>query len=268
MQNVVLTPMIGPALAAALLALVHVVAPAVGRLEAGPRGRWLSGAGGVAVAYVFVHLLPELAAGQVHLSEAFARQPSVDGLSAAGLLAALTGQHVYVLALTGLLLFYGLEKLAISSVHAPRQLPDADDRPGDTRLPGAVFWVHLLSFAAYNALIGYLLLHQRDDGAGSLAMFTVAMALHFLVADAALSGHYRRRYRERGRWLLAGAVLLGALGGAVADFGERFVAMATAFLAGGIILNILKDEMPGDRSGRFWAFAAGAAAYTVLVVLA
>jgi len=33
-------------------------------LDVVPRSRWLSAAGGVSVAYVFMHLLPELAEGQ------------------------------------------------------------------------------------------------------------------------------------------------------------------------------------------------------------
>ena len=264
----VLTPLLGPALAAVLLALVHVAAPALGRLEARPRSRWLSIAGGVAVAYVFVHLLPELAAGQQHLDEVLDRREEAGNVPLEGMLHALTGQHAYVLALAGLLAFYGLEKLAVASVNPTPARGDAAGSSNETRLPGGVFWVHVLSFAAYDALIGYLLLHRFGEDDRSLALFTLAMALHFLVADAALSEHYQRRYRERGRWLLAGAVLLGAIVGAAADFGERFLAMAVAFLAGGIILNVLKDEMPGDHSGRFWSFVAGAAGYTLLAVLA
>lgn len=49
---------------AALLALVHVVTPALRFLEGPTRSVWLSMVGGVSVAYIFVHLLPELAAGQ------------------------------------------------------------------------------------------------------------------------------------------------------------------------------------------------------------
>lgn len=264
----VLTELIAPGLAATLLALVHFAAPALARLESGPRSRWLSIAGGVAVAYVFVHLLPELAAGQEHLSRVLRRDSPSVGMPSGVLPGPLAGQHVYVLALAGLLAFYGLEKLAVSRAHGATQTRVTEESSGEAPLTGGVFWVHLLAFAAYDMLIGYLLLHRPGDRGGSLAMFTVAMALHFLVADAALSKHYQRRYHECGRWVLAGAVLLGALAGTVADFGERFLVLGMAFLAGSIILNVLKDETPGDHGGRFWAFAAGAAVYTGIAVLA
>ena len=50
--------------AALVFALVHVVGPRLVSLRAVPRNAWLSLAGGVSVAYVFVLLLPELAEHQ------------------------------------------------------------------------------------------------------------------------------------------------------------------------------------------------------------
>lgn len=51
-------------IAALVLTLTHLAAGRLSKLHSLPRSRWLSMAGGVAVAYVFVHLLPELAQGQ------------------------------------------------------------------------------------------------------------------------------------------------------------------------------------------------------------
>lgn len=55
---------IAPLIASLLLAAAHLFAPRLRSLTLVPRSRWLSAAGGVSVAYVFVHLLPELAEGQ------------------------------------------------------------------------------------------------------------------------------------------------------------------------------------------------------------
>jgi hypothetical protein len=40
-----------------------------------------------------------------------------------------------------------------------------------------------------------------------------------------------------------------------------------AFLAGGVVLNVLKEELPEERESRFWAFALGAASYTALLLV-
>jgi hypothetical protein len=55
-------------------ALIHLFIGRMHVLSVTPRSRWLSAAGGVAVAYVFLHLLPELAAHQ----ETFAEGLGVD----------------------------------------------------------------------------------------------------------------------------------------------------------------------------------------------
>ena len=39
-----------------------------------------------------------------------------------------------------------------------------------------------------------------------------------------------------------------------------------AFLAGGVILNVIKEELPEEQESLFWAFALGAALYTVLLL--
>ncbi len=38
------------------------------------------------------------------------------------------------------------------------------------------------------------------------------------------------------------------------------------FLAGGVILNVLKEELPKERASRFRAFAAGVVAYTLVLL--
>ncbi len=58
-----MTPLLSLALVAALAA-VHLFSGRMRFLSASPRSRWLSAAGGVSVAYVFVHLLPDLAEEQ------------------------------------------------------------------------------------------------------------------------------------------------------------------------------------------------------------
>ncbi|MEN6341617.1 MAG: hypothetical protein ABFC89_03560 [Methanospirillum sp.] len=58
------------AAAVAVLAGVHIAADRLAFLDVVPRSRWLSIAGGISVANVFVRLLPELAAGQAVVSRA------------------------------------------------------------------------------------------------------------------------------------------------------------------------------------------------------
>ena len=225
------------------LAAVHLFAGRLWFLDGLPRSRALSFAGGVSVSYVFVHLFPEVqeAGAAIHESEF-------------GPLALFAEHHVYLVSLAGFVLFYGLERFA--------------QRSGRGEEDSDVFWLHVGSFGAYNALVGYLLLHREEAGVASLLFFFVAMALHFVVNDHGLRDHHGSLYRRRGRWLLAAAVALGVALGAAVAVPAGVLAVLFAFLAGGIVLNVIKEELPEERESRFPAFAVGAAGYAALLLLA
>lgn len=228
------------------LAVVHLFASKLRFLDVDPRSRWLSMAGGAAVAYVFLHLFPELALAQ-------------ESLERRGPLG--TGHEIYLLSLVGLAVFYGLERAAKVSRHERREAGE-EDIPG----PG-VFWLHVVSFALYNALVGYLLLHREDPTRRGLLLFFLAMALHFLVNDYGLRKDHRGAYDRSGRWILSAAVLLGWGIGTQVEIGELPLALLFAFLAGGIVLNVLKEELPAERESRFSAFVLGAGGYAAILLL-
>ena len=123
----------------------------------------------------------------------------------------------------------------------------------------------LVGKAVYTALIGYLFLHRLAADLEDLLLFFVAMALHFVVNDYGLREH-KNAYLRKGRWVLAAAVVLGWEVGLLTEIPEVAIAVLTAFLAGGVIMNVLKEELPEERESRFWAFALGAAFYTVILL--
>jgi zinc transporter ZupT len=92
------------------------------------------------------------------------------------------------------------------------------------------------------------------------------MALHFVVNDNGLREHHREVYDRIGRWILAAAIIVGWVIGQGTEIHEAAIAVLFAFLAGGVILNVLKEELPDERQSKFWAFALGAAIYAALLV--
>jgi hypothetical protein len=72
-----------------------------------------------------------------------------------------------------------------------------------------VLWIRIASFAAYNFLIGYLLLQLETHTLQALIFFFIAMALHFLVTDCGLEEDHQTNYRHIGRLILAIAVIVG-----------------------------------------------------------
>ncbi len=231
------------------LAFVHLFSGRLRFLDVTPRSIWLSIAGGISVAYIFVHVLPDLADEQETLREAMG-----EGFS-------FLEHHVYLVALLGLAVFYGLERAAKASRRRKRDAGKEDSTES------GVFWLHVASFSAYNALIGYLLLHREVPGFESLLLFAFALGVHFVVNDHGLREHHKDSYDRVGRWVLAAAVVVGWAIGLFGEISEAAVAVLFAFLAGGVVLNVLKEELPEERESRFWAFALGATLYAAILLI-
>ncbi|RDI70555.1 hypothetical protein [Halopelagius longus] len=232
----VLTPIL-----AVVLAAVHVFTVYVPH-ETSLRGRQLLSMGaGTSVAYVFVLLFPEVASAAAEVRTMYEGRFFAE-------------QLVFLAALAGLVAFYGLE------VYAAHRI---DGRFESSR---GGYTIHLGSFTAYSALIGYLLFHQEVAGAVNLVLYTVAMGLHFLNFDRGLDRRHGERFRATGRWILAGATLVGAGAGIVTHVGELALGMLLAFLSGGLVFNTFKEEVPEAEKGLFFPFLVGASAYSAIVL--
>jgi hypothetical protein len=131
----------------------------------------------------------------------------------------------------------------------------------------SVFWIHIAAYALLNLVFGYLLIDLGDHGLWRCLLFFIAVALHFFIVDQGLREHHRALYDRQGRWLLTVTIVVGAAVGLATQFNEAAVSTVWAFLAGSIILNILKRELPEAKKTCFWSFLAGATLYTALILL-
>ncbi|MEM1251881.1 MAG: hypothetical protein AAGI69_05570 [Cyanobacteria bacterium P01_H01_bin.21] len=227
--------------------LIHLYGCRLKVLDITPRSSWLSASSGISVAYVFIHILPDLSKAQ-------------EDLQSSTTLLGFLEHHVYVAALIGMVIFYGLERLAKKS--REKNIAEGD---GDVTELG-VFSLHMLSFTAYNLLIGYLLLHQEESNVASLILYAIAIGTHLLVNDYGLHSNHKGAYRKVGRWILAAAIITGWVIGTQLAISEAALAVVFALLAGSIILNVLKEELPEERQSRFWIFALGTASYAAILL--
>jgi hypothetical protein len=244
----------GPLLSALVLAAVFALRVGAGaggeRAERfWARRRWVSAAAGISVAYVFVDVLPELAA-QSEVAQMVADES-----------AWFIEQRVYFVALLSFVVMYGIEHIVLSQRRRREGGCEVEERD-------AVYWLHLAGFTAYSLLIGYLLIERAERGLLSLALYALAMAVHFIVVNHALVEEHGAVYRRHGHWVLALAVLAGwALGSAV-QIGEIAFARLFAVLAGGVVITSLKAELPDEREGRFWPFCLAALAFALVLIVA
>ena len=221
----------------ASLAAVLLLAAKINALRGTPRSRWLSFAGGVAAAYVFLQLLPELTRAQQKAAEHH------------GAGTWLREHRLFLVSLAGAATLFGIERAAKRT----RQL--REERGAEERAAAWVFWLHAALMSVYVAFIAYLLFHRERPA--KVAVLGAVMALHFSGIAVALADDYRSLYSTRGRWLLAAAVLAGGVYGYVAALPEKVHHLVLSGLAGAVIFSVIKEEIPPEQQSRFWAVAAG-----------
>lgn len=227
--------------------LIHLFSKNMKFLDVVPRSRFLSVVGGISVAYVFLHLLPELGHFQRELEGELGSSPW-----------GFIESHIYLMAMIGLGIFYGLEVMVKKS----KKKSGNQSKPSN-----GIFWIHIGTFVLYNALIGYLLVHDRFESSWGTFFYFVAMGLHFITIDKSLRSTHQLDYDKYGRWLLAAAIVGGWLLGVLTEVPKVGVSFLVALLAGGVILNVMKEELPEERESSFLSFAVGMLSYSVFWLL-
>ncbi len=189
--------------------------------------------GGVAVAYLFLYLLPKL--DQTHPRLA-------------------PWNHLVMLG--GLLLVLGLEHLA-------KYL--AEQQPGQSEAEFTVP-VHIGLLALYNLLIVYTIPGQLKLGLGKSAAYLVAMGLHLFGDNYFLEEKFPHPYRRWGRYVLTGAVVVGGMGAAWAPANKLVTDLLLATLAGFIILGIFREQLQEHQESSYPWFLTGAVVFGLLLI--
>lgn len=218
-----------------VLAAIHLFANRANRLGWLWHGRFLSFAAGISFAYVFVDLLPAIQKGQPILKRTF--DPFLPYFD----------RHAYVVALFGVLFYYGLH----TSVKGPSKKN---------------FWLGLVGYMLFNFFLGTSLADSSNPEIQPLSLFVIAFGMHYFIADHNLSMRDPDLYDHRARWGLASALFLGYVVGRFSSLPDAVVALTISFIAGGVLLNSLRYELPKRTHLGFSSFVLGALLYTGVVL--
>jgi zinc transporter ZupT len=222
-----------------LLAAVHPLSALISRRHV--RRRTISLCAGIALAYVFLHLLPELGRMQQELLE-------IRGENHPD---AWFREHVYVVAFVGLLLF---------------QVVDGIGRKGvSPRWRSFSYRAEIAFFALYAALIGSLITANAELDQPIL-LVTIALAAHFFGTDLDLAERYEDVFVKRGSFVLAAATVGGMILALVMEVREPVFRAGFSFIAGGLLINTLRTELPEPERVRNLFLLLGAALYAGLIL--
>ena len=210
--------------------MAHLLAPLAWHYRQQAREVISSFAGGLAMAYVFLHLIPEIDAAS-HL----------------------LGKRIFVLIMVGFSAYYGLEIL----IHRRAALSEAqaDDHTLNVALA-----------ALYNVLLVYTLASQLPSTPILTLAFTLMVGLHLLVVDFGLLELYEDEFRRRGRFILVGSVLLGWALTFAGEPDPELVDALSALMAGSMMYKVFRKELPEFRQAHYRAFLSGLGLFLVVHV--
>lgn len=234
---------LGSILGLLLLLIVHFRAVRLLALDRS-RGVLLCVISGIAVAYVFIDVLPHLARKQFGLE-----------LLLPGIFAKYLTHHlVYLMALLGFGVYVGIRAFsAAESGH---------------RGPRYGYAVVVLSMCFYAAFIGYMLAEQPIYRPEPALLFAIAMSAHFLGLHHELQQGHLAFYNRVVRYLLMSSTAMGWLGSLIYTISAPVFALSFAYIAGGIVAVAAMSDLPRVTSARsFIAFALGALVYSVLLLI-
>jgi len=195
---------------------------------------FISFAAGTSVAYVFLDMLPNLVEYNKPIGQFL-----IENFH----LTRLTELAIYICTLLGFGVFYGLDLVAQSY------------EKNDNRL----YVLHLLMFCLYNFLITYTMSLRADVSVVATMIFTATMALHFVLSDQKFCRLYPHRFNHVGRFILILALLLGWLFSVIFDpVNVLVLAFLTSFLAGSVLFNVFREELPTSTLSSYPWFLLGA----------
>jgi hypothetical protein len=219
-----------------IFAAIHLFASRIQQMSLPIHAHLLSAGGGIAIAYVFIDLLPKLSESDSIVSQALSGVfPYFE-------------RHVYIMALLGFLLFFVV------------------DRVQKTANMQAAFYLSLSSYSFFNFLIGYAVADKNNPEVQPLALFTIALALHYFTNDYSLSEAHGAQYQKFGKWILILSLFLGWLTGLLFILSPAGVALVSAFIGGGVIMNVTRHELPVNNPNDLGAFLSAAAIYTAILL--
>lgn len=217
---------------ALILAATHFAAPTLRKFIEPNEARISSLGGGMAAAYVFIHLLAELDKGHE-----------------------LVGDRIHLFVLFGFLSYYGVEHFLS---HAKRNNRLAERSRLEFSIQIAIGWV-------YSWLIMYSMPESIQETGLRIVPPLVALVLHLIYSDFHLGKEFPSQFDRWGRIALASAPIVGWAGDVIYFQDNPAVSdLLVALLAGAVIYKLFKYELPEHRQSSFVWFLLGVIAFLAL----
>jgi hypothetical protein len=149
--------------------------------------------------------------------------------------------HTYLIALVGILFYYGVQSATSTKKNK---------------------WLPISGYLLFNFFIGASLSDSSNPEIQPLALFTIAIGMHYFVRDH-MANVTKKPFVLTA---LISMLFAGYLVGYLTKIPDAASAVGISFVAGGILLNIFQYELPKKEKGGYLWFVLGALLYTTILL--
>lgn len=222
-----------------LMAATYILYPRFEKAASAYRHQWIPFTGGVAIGYVFLYLLPKLSD--------YTNSITVDGVQGVW---EILDYRVYLYGLAGFTFYYFVDQYR---THEDRDhlLPEI--------LQGGGFFI-------YSMLSGYVIANWSRPGLIPVLLAGSILTLHMLAVNYQVRKWNSRVFDNYFRWLFALALIIGWCVGTFLTIPKELEIIITGILAGGIITNIMNEELPDQEPHKIRPFIAGVLLITLVTI--
>lgn len=227
-------------IAACSIALMHINYERIAKLLDRYWSSWSTASGGFAVGYVFLQMLPKLTLVGNKGMDKFPQNPML-GLTI-----------IYIFVLLGFVCYWIID---INSNE------ERTDKP---------FWrkIQVISFFFYSILMGELIGSTKLAQIKPVYYLVLFSILFHLAGMNHIFHHWHPRFFHRKlRWLLAAGTIIGVSGGLLDLFSGKIIDLATAFMGGAILMNVIYYEMPRKKGDKTTPFLLGIVSFAIVISL-
>jgi hypothetical protein len=226
-------------IAVSMLCAVHVLFPNIERALHRYKNIWVQVTGGMAIGYVFMYMLPKLSDDTYLI---ISNEPAEWEFF---------HYRLYLIAMIGFLTYLLVDIWSAS-----------ED-------PRVVYWkqIQSSSFCLYNALMGYMLFNMPRTGILPFILATLVLGAHLMGIDHLLYKWHASYYKLILKWLMAISLISGWLVGLTIKLPETFKASSSAFIAGGVLINVITEKLPERKEGHWGPFLVGVGLFVIITVV-
>jgi len=209
---------------------------------------WVSFSAGASVAYVFIHVFPDISILQQQFS----------GVPSHHYKGQFFNQPLYLTALAGLCLPYFLDTLELSYTEEGKKCHE--------QVHQSIFGIRKLLYMLYNVMLAYMIVNRHNEGVLSMKIIVLVLSMHFIVLNANFREIYQELFKQYVRWFAVLGLILGGVLAKTVTIPGFILAYVFALIGGIITYTALKQELPKTNHRAPFHFLAGVVCFSLLIL--